>query len=620
MYEERKAFPIKWIIYGFLGLILIIVLIVLLGGNNKTDTAKLYKDKIREIENAALDYAYDNEDDIKNNKEACIGLDFLIEKGYLNSDSKTDNVIYDPRDTKKTLDSDVYLTYEDDEIFAEYKDGKKCSIDYSSTIAIEEKGKTSSSITLKVNIPDAFKLKKIEMTAVDSDEYYEIENEQTFSGLKTGDHIIKVKVTDNNDEVYSLEHKFTIAPIEKPVLTLDETSSTVNISYVASTDSYMYQYGYLLNTEDENNITIVNDNKASYTFKESGYIIAVVSDGINVVKSDKLNVTIIPDVPACVDTTWSTCTGCVASCGKTCEGTQTSNCGTVRKCQAVGVCDTDPTYVVKVKVVNGTTEVTSFESVKGATKGVKVKPNSGYTYSSVKCTTGSATYSTSNNTLTIKNITSARTCTVTFKKVEAPAPKTFVVTYKSDIDGKIITTKTVKENETAPKIDAPSVTGYTFSDWTLNGKAYNFSQKVTSNITIVAKYISQKYKVTFNVNGGSFQLSPQYVASGGTVSEVTPTRAGYHFNYWMLNGNKFNFNTPITSDITLVASWSSLKYETIDMSCANGTCTKEKNLSNFNGIHNVSTTSGTVTYTLNGNLIIITLKGATSARVTIAYY
>ena len=36
---------------------------------------------------------------------------------------------------------------------------------------------------------------------------------------------------------------------------------------------------------------------------------------------------------------------------------------------------------------------------------------------------------------------------------------------------------------------------------------------------------------------------------------ANPTRSGYYFSHWKLNGVPFNFNTPINSDITLVAHW-----------------------------------------------------------------
>lgn len=63
------------------------------------------------------------------------------------------------------------------------------------------------------------------------------------------------------------------------------------------------------------------------------------------------------------------------------------------------------------------------------------------------------------------------------------------------------------------------------------------------------------YKVTFDSNGGS-KVSSQSVKEGGKASAPeNPTKEGYTFVEWELNGKKFNFSNKITKDITLVAKW-----------------------------------------------------------------
>ena len=74
------------------------------------------------------------------------------------------------------------------------------------------------------------------------------------------------------------------------------------------------------------------------------------------------------------------------------------------------------------------------------------------------------------------------------------------------------------------------------------------------------------YTVTFNANGGSLMTSGTtagsstytvQVEAGKTVTppSAQPIRAGYTFSYWRQNNQQFNFNTPITSNITLYAEW-----------------------------------------------------------------
>ncbi len=67
-----------------------------------------------------------------------------------------------------------------------------------------------------------------------------------------------------------------------------------------------------------------------------------------------------------------------------------------------------------------------------------------------------------------------------------------------------------------------------------------------------------KYTVTFNSNGGS-EVESKEVTSGTSVSEPTaPTKEGYTFDGWyedVTSSTRFDFNTPITNNVTLYAKW-----------------------------------------------------------------
>lgn len=64
-----------------------------------------------------------------------------------------------------------------------------------------------------------------------------------------------------------------------------------------------------------------------------------------------------------------------------------------------------------------------------------------------------------------------------------------------------------------------------------------------------------EYTVTFNTDGGS-AVNSKIVASGGKVTKPTdPTKDGYTFGGWLLNGQPFDFNSAITGNITLTAKW-----------------------------------------------------------------
>lgn len=69
--------------------------------------------------------------------------------------------------------------------------------------------------------------------------------------------------------------------------------------------------------------------------------------------------------------------------------------------------------------------------------------------------------------------------------------------------------------------------------------------------------INQKsqYTVTFNSNGGSSVASRDVNYNEQVTKPSNPTRTGYTFKEWHLNGSVYDFNTPVTSNITLTAVW-----------------------------------------------------------------
>lgn len=62
------------------------------------------------------------------------------------------------------------------------------------------------------------------------------------------------------------------------------------------------------------------------------------------------------------------------------------------------------------------------------------------------------------------------------------------------------------------------------------------------------------FTVLFDSNGGT-SVDKQLVKKGDTARYETTTRVGYEFLGWYLDGEKYDFNTPVTRRITLVAKW-----------------------------------------------------------------
>lgn len=148
------------------------------------------------------------------------------------------------------------------------------------------------------------------------------------------------------------------------------------------------------------------------------------------------------------------------------------------------------------------------------------------------------------------------------KKEDKPTVKKYTITFNSS-GGSVVDNQTIEEGKKVAQPANPTRDGYTFNGWTLNGSAYDFNKTVTSNITLTATWkevIKNNYTVTFNSNGGSAIASQTVVEGNKATSPANPTREGYTFNGWTLNGSNYNFNNAITGNITLVASWNQKTY------------------------------------------------------------
>ena len=79
-------------------------------------------------------------------------------------------------------------------------------------------------------------------------------------------------------------------------------------------------------------------------------------------------------------------------------------------------------------------------------------------------------------------------------------------------------------------------------------------------------YASDVYSVTFDATGGTFTGSHYgqdkvivRVMEGLTAADQKPedpVRSDAEFLYWMLNNVRYDFSTPVDSDIVLCAKWS----------------------------------------------------------------
>ena len=110
------------------------------------------------------------------------------------------------------------------------------------------------------------------------------------------------------------------------------------------------------------------------------------------------------------------------------------------------------------------------------------------------------------------------------------APITYTVTFDSNGGSEVEPVTGVEYGHAIPKPEDPTLADHIFLGWTLNDRPYNFESGVTSDITLVAQWRSDKaYSVTYELNGGT-GTSPKdtnkYYEDAGLavqdIGDVTP--------------------------------------------------------------------------------------------------
>ena len=136
--------------------------------------------------------------------------------------------------------------------------------------------------------------------------------------------------------------------------------------------------------------------------------------------------------------------------------------------------------------------------------------------------------------------------------------------YKVSFDsngGSSVAAQSVNYNTTASKPVDPSKTGFTFAGWFTDKDcttAYDFSSKVTGDITLYAKWNINSYKVSFDSNGGSSVAAQSVTYNTAASKPADPSMTGYTFAGWFTDKDcktAYDFNSKVTGDITLYAKW-----------------------------------------------------------------
>lgn len=194
--------------------------------------------------------------------------------------------------------------------------------------------------------------------------------------------------------------------------------------------------------------------------------------------------------------------------------------------------------------------------------------------------------------------------------------------------GNLIEEQLVKKGDKVIQPHDPIKDGYAFAEWTYEGTTYNFSKEVTSDLTLVAKWIkietnTQKIIIKFNTDGGS-TISNQILEKGDfVIKPADPTKKGYKFAGWLLNEKPYDFKTPVDEKIELKAKWEKVEEtKKPNNSSSNNTTTNNNKPTTNNNNTKPSTPSTptvkkyTVTFNSNGGTAVASQTITEGGKVT----
>lgn len=145
--------------------------------------------------------------------------------------------------------------------------------------------------------------------------------------------------------------------------------------------------------------------------------------------------------------------------------------------------------------------------------------------------------------------------------VQAIFETVYTVYFKHD--GRTVATKEL--TDTQPSVSTGDVLVPVGADekltgWYIGETRYETVSKAdfpagSDTLTLTAR-VDKGYWIHFNSDGGSY-VAPQFV-TGNTIQPADPARPGFSFEGWYEeSGNRFTFGSPLTSNITLIAHWTS---------------------------------------------------------------
>ena len=117
-------------------------------------------------------------------------------------------------------------------------------------------------------------------------------------------------------------------------------------------------------------------------------------------------------------------------------------------------------------------------------------------------------------------------------------------------------------------VTAPSIserTGYIFDGWYYSNRRFDFSNRITSDIVLNARYTKDTYTITYNLDGASSTNPSTYNVSELPLALDNPVKEGYRFIGWTgSNGNIPETDLTIMNvadDLVYTANFEAITYD-----------------------------------------------------------
>ncbi|MBP5654307.1 MAG: InlB B-repeat-containing protein [Clostridiales bacterium] len=149
--------------------------------------------------------------------------------------------------------------------------------------------------------------------------------------------------------------------------------------------------------------------------------------------------------------------------------------------------------------------------------------------------------------------------------------ESYKVTFDANGHGTAPAAQTVKYGETAARPEDPEDAGYEFDGWYTDlglTSEYDFSSKVTKDITVYASWKIKSFEVKFDVQGKGTAPASQKIEYGSKAQRpADPSYDGFEFGGWYTDAacnDSYDFSKPVTASMTVYAKWTGVTYKVTD--------------------------------------------------------